>query len=142
MVVDLMQTSFDHSLWEQEDSKPVSEQVRDNNFRNLQDNMDSKKLRIYNIIAAKPGISSMGILVELNLPPGLNRISGRLTELANPKCYTDKPRYCYPPVIEALIEKDFKPDFSGKMIEYSRYRVTGVPLVINKKIRDVEAVEI
>ena len=111
------------------DSKEVltpGEENRNNQYKEILKDINTRQMEVYWEVFKHPdGISTKE--VALNLRRSLHGISGRFTELSNPKGYDRRP-YCNPPLIEPVINDDgsvkkkIMPNELGQMTSYLVFR--------------------
>lgn len=96
------------------------EVIRDDQYKKILKDISKRQMEVYWEVFKHPsGVSTKE--VALILRRSLHSLSGRFTELSNPKGYDKRP-YCNPPLIE-FVGRKVLPNEIGEMTGYSVYRV-------------------
>ena len=102
------------------DEGQTSEDIRNEQYKEIIKDINRRQMEVYWEIYKHPGGIATKKIAKI-LRRSLHGISGRLTELSNPKGYDKKP-YCNPPLIEKC-GNELLPNDLGQMTKYSKFKV-------------------
>lgn len=110
---------YDKGLDISNKNRVISESSRNQAFKTVLEDLCDRQRIIYELILEHPdGISTWDI--ERITGKKSHTWSGRITEMANPKGYTDRKSYFFPPIIVAVGKE--KHVSNGKNMGYTIYK--------------------